>query len=278
MIPPWSDLVRSALAEDVGRGDLTVNALIPTKMEAEARLVAKEDLVVCGMPVMNEVFRTVDARLRIYPEMSDGSGARAGNTLCIIRGPARGILTGERVALNFFQNLCGVATLTRQYVEAVTGLDVKIVDTRKTIPGMRMLQKYAVRVGGGYNHRLGLDDGVLVKENHIALSEAGLTGAIRLLREHLNHLHRIEVECESFAQVQEALDAGAHVLLLDNMDLETLRRSVDLAKGKALLEASGGITLENVRQVAETGVDMISVGALTHSSGAKDVSLRIDTH
>ncbi|MBF0428757.1 MAG: carboxylating nicotinate-nucleotide diphosphorylase [Magnetococcales bacterium] len=276
MIPLWSDIIHNALAQDVGRGDLTTNALVEVGQNAEATLTARQDLVVCGLSVMAEVFRQLDARIRLRPEQTDGGGVRAGNAICTITGPARGILTGERVALNFFQNLSAVATLTRRYVEQVSGTQARIVDTRKTTPGLGQLQKYAVRIGGGQNHRLGLDDGVLVKENHIALV-GGITQAVQRLRETVSHLHRIEVECETLEQVREALDERVEVILLDNMDLETLRRAVAMVGGKALLEASGNVTLETVRAVAETGVDLISVGALTHSAGSVDVSLRVVT-
>ncbi|MEO5366440.1 MAG: carboxylating nicotinate-nucleotide diphosphorylase [Magnetococcus sp. WYHC-3] len=274
MISLWSDIVKQALAEDIGRGDITTNTLVGAADKAEAVIVAKEDFVVCGLPVLAEVFREVDNRIRLLPEFHDGDGVRAGNTLCTIRGPARGILIGERVALNFFQNLSAVATLTTRFVAAVEGTGTKVFDTRKTTPGIRLLQKYAVRVGGGYNHRMGLDDGMLVKENHIKLA-GGITRAVRLLRETSAHMHRIEVECETLEQVREALDLGVDVIMLDNMDLDSLSRAVAMARGKALLEASGGINLNNARSVAETGVDMISIGALTHSAGNKDVSLLI---
>ncbi|MBF0182264.1 MAG: carboxylating nicotinate-nucleotide diphosphorylase [Magnetococcales bacterium] len=274
MIPPWSDIVRHALMQDLGRGDLTTNILVPAKQKAEAVLIAREDLVACGLPVVAEVFHQLDERIRMLPEKPDGGGVCAGNTICTITGPARGILTGERVALNFFQNLSAVATQTRRFVEKVEGLPVRIVDTRKTTPGLGPLQKYAVRTGGGHNHRQGLDDGVLVKENHLALA-GGVREAVKRLRETVSHLMRIEVECETLEQVREALDEGVEAILLDNMDLETMRRAVAIAGGKALLEASGNVTLANVREVAETGVDLISVGALTHSAGSVDVSLRV---
>ncbi len=274
MIPLWSDIVNNALSQDVGRGDLTTNIVVAAGQKAEATLIAREDLVVCGLPVVSEVFRILDGRIRMLPETPDGGGVHAGNTICTVSGPARGILTGERVALNFFQNLSAVATLTRQYVERIEGTDARIVDTRKTTPGLRQLQKYAVRIGGGHNHRMGLDDGILVKENHIALA-GGITEAVKRLEAATCHLHRIEVECETLEEVREALDAGAQAILLDNMDLATLKRAVAIAGGKALLEASGTINLENVRAIAETGVDLISIGSLTHSAGSKDVSLLI---
>ncbi|MBF0162564.1 MAG: carboxylating nicotinate-nucleotide diphosphorylase [Magnetococcales bacterium] len=271
---PWVKTIENALYQDIGRGDITTNSIVPAGQKAEAVLVAREDLVVCGLPVVAEVFSLLDSRIRMLPETADGGGVRAGNVICTISGPARGILTGERVALNFFQNLSAVATLTRRFVEQVAGTNAQIVDTRKTTPGLRQLQKYAVRIGGGRNHRMGLDDGVLIKENHIALA-GSVTEAIKRVEESVSHLHRIQIECETLDQVREALNAGAQAILLDNMPLDTMRRAVDIAGGKALLEASGTITLENVRSVAETGVDLISVGAITHSAGSKDVSLLV---
>lgn len=274
MMPPWSDIVTIALAQDIGRGDITTNTLVPADQKAEAELFAKEDMIVCGLPVVAEVFRHVDPRIRMLPDRVDGEGAQAGNRICTITGPARGILTGERVALNFFQNLSAVATLTRRYVEKVSGTKARIVDTRKTTPGLRLLQKYAVRIGGGHNHRFGLDDGVLIKENHIALV-GSIREAIAIVDGAVCHLHGIEVEVETLAQLHEALDAGAKVILLDNMDLATLEKAVAIGSGRAMLEASGNVTLETVRAIAETGVDLISVGAITHSAGSKDVSLLI---
>ncbi|HIJ83666.1 MAG TPA: carboxylating nicotinate-nucleotide diphosphorylase [Magnetococcales bacterium] len=274
MNPPWLDIVSMALSQDIGRGDITTNALVAPGQKAEAELVAKEDMVVCGLPVVAEVFRAVDPRIRMLPERPDGEGVLAGNRICTIHGPARGILAGERVALNFFQNLSAVATLTRQFVEQVEGTRARICDTRKTTPGLRLLQKYAVRIGGGYNHRFGLDDGVLIKENHIALA-GGIAMAIKKAVDAVSHLHGVEIEVETLDQLREALDAGARIVLLDNMSLENLQKAVAIAGGKVLLEASGNMTLANVRAVAETGVDLISVGAITHSAGSKDVSLLV---
>ncbi len=274
MNPPWLDIVTIALSQDIGRGDITTNALVSPGQKAEAELVAKEDMVVCGLPVVAEVFRAVDARIRMLPERPDGEGVLAGNRICTVHGPARGILAGERVALNFFQNLSAVATMTRRFVEQIEGTRARICDTRKTTPGLRLLQKYAVRIGGGYNHRFGLDDGVLIKENHIALA-GGIAMAIKKAADAVSHLHGIEIEVETLDQLREALDAGARIILLDNMNLETMEKAVAIAGGQALLEASGNITLANVRAVAETGVDLISVGAITHSAGSKDVSLLV---
>ncbi|MBF0356952.1 MAG: carboxylating nicotinate-nucleotide diphosphorylase [Magnetococcales bacterium] len=276
MIPIWADICKNALAQDVGRGDITTNTLVAAGQKAEAEMVAREDFVVCGLPVMVEVFRLVDPRIRMLPDIPDGDGVRSGNRICTITGPARGILTGERVALNFFQNLSAVASATRQFVEKIEGTNARIVDTRKTTPGLRQLQKYAVRVGGGYNHRMGLDDGVLIKENHITLA-GGISQALKLMDDSASHLHRIEIEVETLEQVREAIDAGAQAILLDNMDLPTLEKAVAIAGGKAVLEASGNVTLDNVYEIAQTGVDLISVGAITHSAGSRDVSLLITT-
>lgn len=275
LLHPWSDVIKTALDEDIGRGDVTTNGLVPAGHEVEAVVVAKQDLVVCGLPVMSEVFRLLDDRIRMLPEHPDGSGVCTGNTICRLRGPARGILSGERVALNFLQNLSGVATLTRRFVEKVAGTEARIVDTRKTTPGLRLMQKYAVRIGGGHNHRMGLDDGVLIKENHIAVA-GSITEAIRQIRETTCHLQQIEVECETLEQVNEAVNAGAQIILLDNMDLDAIREAVERYNGQALLEASGNINLENVQTVAETGVDLISVGAVTHSARSRDISMRIN--
>lgn len=276
MIPIWADICKNALAQDLGRGDITTNTLVPASQQAEAEMVAREDFIVCGLPVIVEVFNQVDPRIRIFPDKPDGKGVRSGNRICTISGPARGILTGERVALNFFQNLSAVASLTKQFVEKIKGTNARIVDTRKTTPGLRQLQKYAVRVGGGYNHRMGLDDGVLIKDNHIALA-GGITAAMKLMQESASHLHRIEIEVETLEQVREALDAGAQAILLDNMDLAMLEKAVAIAGGKALLEASGNVTLDTVASIAATGVDLISVGAITHSAGSRDVTLLITT-
>ncbi|MBF0213596.1 MAG: carboxylating nicotinate-nucleotide diphosphorylase [Magnetococcales bacterium] len=275
MIPrSWSEIVSRALAMDVGRGDVTTEALVDENHLAEATLWARQDLICCGLPVLMEVFAQMDARIRVIPEQEEGAPVASGAAICRLAGPARGILTGERVALNFFQNLSAVATQTRRYVARIEGTGAQVVDTRKTTPGLGAMQKYAVRIGGGRNHRLGLDDGILVKENHIAVA-GGIPAAVARLRARAGHLHRIEVECETLEQVAEALEAGVEVLLLDNMDLEGLRRAVRLVDGRALLEASGNVTLETIRGVAETGVNLISVGALTHSAGSVDVSLRV---
>jgi nicotinate-nucleotide pyrophosphorylase (carboxylating) len=265
-------LAYAALAEDVGEGDVTTDATIDADTSGEAELVLKEPGVVCGLDVAAAVFHALDAELRFERLVEDGTLVGSATAVARVSGPLRAILTGERTALNFLGRLSGIATLTRRYVDAVAGTGVAILDTRKTTPGLRVLEKHAVAVGGGRNHRLGLDDGVLVKDNH--LRAAGSIGdAVERLRA-ATHLP-VQVECDTLEQVSEALAAGADAILLDNMRVDELREAVTFARGRARLEASGGVTLENVRAVAETGVDEISVGALTHSARSLDVSLEL---
>ena len=269
-------IVQVALAEDIGGGDVTSLAIVPESAQARASMAAREALVVAGLPVVGEVFRQVSSELAVHREAEDGEKVRGGEILLRVAGPARPILTAERVALNFVQRLSGVATLTRQFVDAIEGTHARILDTRKTTPGLRSLEKYAVACGGGTNHRFGLFDQVLIKDNHLsALSNArpnAIAAAVRLARE--NAPGRIvEVEADTLVQVEEAVDAGADVILLDNMNLVQLRLAVQQAKGRAKTEASGGISLGSARRVAETGVDYISVGGLTHSARAMDIAL-----
>jgi nicotinate-nucleotide pyrophosphorylase (carboxylating) len=265
-------LAYAALAEDVGEGDVTTDATIDADTSGEAELVLKEPGVVCGLDVAAAVFHALDAELRFERLVEDGTLVGSATAVARVSGPLRAILTGERTALNFLGRLSGIATLTRRYVDAVAGTGVAILDTRKTTPGLRVLEKHAVAVGGGRNHRLGLDDGVLVKDNH--LRAAGSIGdAVERLRA-ATHLP-VQVECDTLEQVSEALAAGADAILLDTMRVDELREAVTFARGRARLEASGGVTLENVRAVAETGVDEISVGALTHSARSLDVSLEL---
>jgi len=265
--------LRRFLAEDIGQGDITTDAVFTANPEVTAVLAAREPLVAAGMAeVAGRVFQVLNPEVVVEYAMADGEEAAAGAILLRLRGPVRDILRGERVALNLVQRLCGIATLTRKYVALVAGLQVQITDTRKTSPGLRMLEKYAVRVGGGRNHRFNLSDGVLIKDNHIAAC-----GSIRLAVENARatvpHTIRIEVETENLAQVQECLDCGADIIMLDNMGLAEMRQAVQLIGGRALVEASGGVTLATVRQIAETGVDIISVGRLTHSAPASDISM-----
>ena len=267
-------LLELAFAEDIGIGDITTEATVPPSQQGVGTIVAKSGGVVAGLPVAARVFDTLDATLIFRAFVNDGDKVVAGAPLAEVRGSAKTILIGERTALNFLQRLSGIATLTAQFVNAVSGYAVNIVDTRKTAAGWRAVQKYAVRVGGGHNHRFGLFDGVLIKDNHI-VAAGGIANAVRKARESVPHTGKIEVEVETAAQVDEALQAGADILLLDNMSLELMRRVVEKIDSRAVTEASGGITLERVREVAATGVNLISVGALTHSAMPLDMSLTL---
>ena len=273
-LPPPSviaDDVRRALAEDVGSGDLTA-ALVPDATCA-AELVTREDAVLCGTAWFDEVFRQLDARVTVAWRHRDGEHVTRGTVLCELSGPTRAILTGERTALNFLQTLSGTATVTAQYVRALHGTRAKLLDTRKTLPGLRRAQKYAVACGGGHNHRLGLYDAVLIKENHIAAA-GGAAAALAEARRRVAADIPVEIEVESMVQLREALAGGASRVLLDNFDLDGLRAAVETAAGRATLEASGGVGLENIRAIAATGVDFISVGGLTKHLHAVDLSLR----
>lgn len=268
-------LIDLALAEDRGAGDWTTRWTVPARAEAEARIVAKASGVVAGTAIAEAVFLRLEPAASVHTVAADGSAVVAGDVVCDIRGPARAILTGERVALNFLQRLSGIATLTRRFVDAVGGTGVRILDTRKTTPGWRTLEKAAVRAGGGVNHRAGLYDMVLLKENHIAVA-GGIAEAVRRVREHNRARLPIEVEVRDLDELAQAIDAGVERVLLDNMSLEIMRQAADRARLAAVpprLEASGNMTLDRVRAVAETGIDDISVGALTHSAVALDLSL-----
>lgn len=269
--------VSEILAEDVGSGDVTAEIVAESAM-AEAIIVTREPMTLAGQPWVNEVFAQLDSRVVVEWMYNDGDHIRADSELCVIRGPARAILTGERSALNFVQFLSATATLTAKYVAAVEGTSAQILDTRKTIPGLRHAQKYAVRCGGGNNHRIGLYDAVLIKENHI-ISAGGIDAAIASARQRHQELP-VEIEVESVQEFREALAAGADRVLLDNFDIEDLQRAVEINENEghppADLEASGGITLDNIYDVAETGVDYISVGALTKNVNAVDLSLRFN--
>lgn len=273
MLPKDIDAVVSrALEEDLGRGDLTAS-LIPVNQAAGAQVITRDDAVLCGQPWFNEVFRQLDRRIRVEWLVHDGEAMRANQVLCTLEGPARPLLTGERTALNFLQTLSGTATVTRRYVEAVAGTRTVILDTRKTLPGLRTAQKYAVRCGGGENHRLGLFDAVLIKENHLTAA-GSVAKAVRLSRLRAPTGAPVEVEVETLEQLREALAAGADRILLDNFSLKRLREAVQETAGRARLEASGGITFDNIRAIAETGVDCISVGSLTKHVRAVDLSMR----
>jgi nicotinate-nucleotide pyrophosphorylase (carboxylating) len=271
-------LIDLALAEDVGSGDITTRATIPAERLATGRLLVKSHGVLSGLPVVRAVYARMDGGVVVEQLVADGAAVTPGTVVATLHGPARALLSGERVALNFLQRLSGVATVTAAYVAAVAGTRARIIDTRKTTPGLRVLQKQAIRDGGGHNHRLGLADGVLIKDNHLAAigGPDRVTQAVRAARAAAPHTLKIEVEVTTLAELDEALAAGADVVLLDNMDPPTMALAVRQTAGRALLEASGGITLETVRAVAETGVDLISVGALTHSAPALDISLEFD--
>jgi nicotinate-nucleotide pyrophosphorylase (carboxylating) len=265
--------VTSALAEDLGGGDQTAS-LLDANLQAQARVIVREAAVLCGSPWFDAVMHRVDARIKVHWLATEGAALTSGATVCQVSGPARGLLTAERTAMNFLQLLSGVATVTRRYVDAVAqvpGNRAKILDTRKTIPGLRLAQKYAVRVGGGTNHRLGLYDAILIKENHIAAA-GGVAAALRAA---LGKSVSVQIEVESLGQLQEALGAGARSILLDNFSAEAMREAVRITAGRALLEASGGVTLESVQQIAATGVDRISIGALTKDVRATDYSMRV---
>ena len=268
--------VETALAEDVGSGDVTTLATVPESRQARAQIVARESLVTAGLVLAETTLLRISAAIHIERLTRDGQRAAPGEALLRIRGPARAILTAERVALNYLQRLCGIATLTAQFVQAVQGMPVQILDTRKTTPGLRRLEKYAVACGGGSNHRFGLFDMVLIKDNHLAAlcdeQPNPIAAAVRRAREKYPEL-KVEVEADTLVQVEQALHAGADIILLDNMNLDQLRRAVECVRGKARTEASGGVTLATVRGIAETGVDAISVGALTHSARAVDIAL-----
>lgn len=271
-----TETVRRALNEDVGTGDLTAS-LISTDAQATAQVITREAAVLCGTAWFDEVFRQINGQIRIVWQSRDGAAVHAGQSLCEMNGPARGLLTGERTGLNFLQLLSGVATRARQYTEAVHGTRAIILDTRKTVPGLRHAQKYAVVCGGGRNHRMGLYDAVLIKENHIAAT-GSVTAALQSARASVSTGVRIEIEVENLDQLREAIAAGADHLLLDNFSMEDLRQAVREARGRARLEASGGVSLSNIRAVAETGVDFISVGDITKNVKAVDLSMRFIPH
>ena len=266
--------VRAALAEDLGGGDVTA-PLIPSGKRVRAVVLCRQDAVVCGQPWFERTLRQLDPAVQIAWDVPEGAIVAAGARVCSVQGEARALLAAERVALNFLQTLSGVASVTRRHVEAVAGTRAKIVDTRKTLPGLRLAQKYAVRVGGGSNHRLGLYDAMLIKENHIAAA-GGIRQAVTQARKLANHGDWIQVEVENLDQLREALDADATMILLDNMSVERMREAVKIAGDRAELEASGGITLENARAIAETGVHRMSVGALTKDLKAADFSMRFE--
>ncbi len=272
------EIVSRALAEDLAWGDLTTEALVPAGLPARAEVLAKAPGVVAGLPVLALVFTTVDPASVVEFRVEDGARVQPGQVVATVAGEARSLLSAERTALNFVQRLSGIATATAAYVEAIAGTGAAIVDTRKTVPGLRSLDKYAVRMGGGQNHRRNLSDGVLIKDNHLVAIAAGgrtLPEAVAAARRRWPHTVKVEVEVDRLDQIPDALAARADIILLDNMGPEQLREAVRLIAGRAITEASGGVTLESVRAIAEAGVDLISVGALTHSAKALDISLEL---
>ena len=268
-------LVRQALEEDLGRaGDMTSDLTIAAGTQATARLVARKSGTIAGLIAAEAAFRLVDPALKFSVSAPDGTAVQSGALLATVSGPARAILSAERVALNFAGHLSGVATATAALVAAVAGTKARIVCTRKTLPGLRILQKYAVRCGGGFNHRFGLDDAVLIKDNHIAAA-GGIAPALARVRAGLGHMTRVEIEVDSLAQLEEALGLGADTILLDNMSIEELNKAVAMANGRAVLEASGNVTLATVREIAATGVETISSGAITHSAVNLDIGVDV---
>ena len=271
----FQPIIDTALAEDIGSGDITSQILIPAGHQSTMLFVAREQMIPCGTFIPALVYNTLDSKVKTYIACKDGEPVKAGQILAKSTGPTQALLTGERVALNLMQRMSGVATLTRTYVDAVKGTKAVILDTRKTMPGMRLIDKYAVTQGGGQNHRMGLYDAVMIKDNHIALSES-ITKAVEIARAGTSL--PIIVECDNIKQVVEALAAKPNCILLDNMDLGTMRHAVELASGRTPLEASGGVSLDSVRAIAQTGVDYISVGKITHSATACDIGADIEMH
>lgn len=271
----YEPILEHALAEDIGSGDITANVTIPADRMARAIVLAKADGVLAGLAVACRTFSLVDHNIVWEPHASDGEQITDRQPLATITGPARGMLSAERVALNVLQRMCATATMTARFVALTEGTNARIVDTRKTTPGLRLLEKYAVRCGGGYNHRFGLYDCVLIKDNHLAAG-GGVAATVARAKREAGHTMKIEVECKTLDEVREAVDAEADIILLDNMSLELLSESVRIIGGRATTEASGGVNLSTVAAIAKTGVDLISVGALTHSAPALDISLEFD--
>jgi nicotinate-nucleotide pyrophosphorylase (carboxylating) len=267
------ELLRHALEEDLGHGDITTNLMVPEGSESKALYIAKGNFVIAGFPFAREVFALLDPSIFLKTFFDEGAKVVKGEVLGEVSGKTRALFAGERVSLNILQRLSGIATLTGKFVDAVMGTKAKILDTRKTTPCLRFMEKYAVKMGGGSNHRFGLYDGILIKDNHIE-EVGGVREAVALAKA-AHHLARIEVEVENLKELQEAIDAGADIVMLDNMPVEEMREAAAVAAGKVTIEASGNITLANVKEVAETGVDLISVGALTHSAPAADISMKI---
>lgn len=267
-------LIEDALWEDIGPGDVTSDAVIPEEASSTAEIIAKQDLVLAGTLVVREVFRKLDPWVQFTPLAHDGNTVQAGAIIAQVEGKTRALLAGERVALNVLQHLSGIATQTAKFREILKGQRAEILDTRKTLPGLRALEKYAVRMGGGRNHRQGLYDGILIKDNHIAAA-GGIIKAMANIRTKVQPLLKIEVEVKNLDEVREAMAAGATMIMLDNMPPHLMKQAVNIVAGKVLVEASGNVTLENLKAIAETGVDFISSGSITHSAPAADISMKI---
>lgn len=267
-------LIEIALKEDIGPGDITTDNLIDPQLKGKGVIIAKESLVVAGLNVAKQVFQCLDSEVIFRSEYNDGDVVKNGDTLANVNGRLRALLTGERTALNFLQHLSGISTLVRSYMSELSDKNIRLVDTRKTTPGWRVLEKYAVRVGGAYNHRIGLYDGVLIKDNHIA-AFGGIKKAIDHIRTQISHLLKIEVEVSNLDQVKEALAANADIIMLDNMTIKQIKEATALIDKRAVVELSGGITKGDLKSLADTGVDIISVGALTHSARCVDISMQI---
>lgn len=271
--PEIKKLIEDALSEDIGTGDITTLSTIPRERTAEGKYRAKEDGILSGIDIAKEVYRIIDPQVEFTAFFSEGERVKKGDIIAEVKGNARSLLTGERVGLNLMQRMSGIATRTSEAVKAVEGTSAKIADTRKTTPGLRVIEKMAVRAGGGTNHRFNLADGILIKDNHI-VAAGGITAAVEAARKNAPHTLKIEVEVEDLLQLEEALAAGADIIMLDNMDNDTMREAVKLTAGRAITEASGNMGDRDLRAVAETGVDIISIGALTHTVRALDISLK----
>ncbi len=267
-------IIEQALLEDIGTGDITSESIVPSDLKAKGIIKTSEEGVVAGLNITSLVFKKLDSEIIFQEKIKDGTKVARSKVLAEITGSARTILKGERVGLNFLQRMSGIATITSKFCQEVEDFPVRIVDTRKTTPGLRILEKYAVSMGGGHNHRFGLYDAVLIKDNHITVA-GGIRPAVDSVRKQISHTVKIEVEVENLSQLQDALRVKADIIMLDNMDLDTMEEAVKIAKGKALIEASGGITLGKVRKIAQTGVDLISIGSLTHSVKALDINMEI---
>lgn len=274
MKPEIARIIKNALSEDIGTGDITTRATVNSRKRGRALAIAKDDFVVAGIDVFGATFKFLDKNIKVKKLIQDGATVKKGNVIAEVSGSLNGILMAERVALNLFQRMCGIATLTAEYVRALQGTKAIILDTRKTVPGLRILDKMAVRLGGGRNHRIGLYDGVLIKDNHIEAA-GGITAAVKAQRKGLSGKMKIEVETTNLKEVKEALSCGVEIIMLDNMSVPAMKKAVDFAAGRALLEASGNVSLHNIAEIAATGVDFISVGELTHSVRAADISLKI---